>query len=111
MTDTTATAARFTGRTAWARNLEAPLRNFLRTETGSAAILLGATLAALAWVNIDQSSYERVWNTVLSITIGFILGAVCGAAAFATAGLPGIPLAVLLVGALTLWAIRRERMV
>jgi Na+/H+ antiporter NhaA len=70
MTDTTATAAQFTGRTAWARNLEAPLRNFLRTETGSAAILLGATLAALAWVNIDQSSYERVWNTVLSITIG-----------------------------------------
>ena len=70
MTDTTATAAPFTGRTAWARNLEAPLRNFLRTETGSAAILLGATLAALAWVNVDQASYERVWTTVLSITIG-----------------------------------------
>jgi uncharacterized membrane protein YoaK (UPF0700 family) len=45
---------------------------------------------------------------VLSITIGFVLGAVCGAAAFAKAGLPGVPLAVLLVGALTLWAIRRE---
>ena len=58
------------GRTAWARNLEAPLRDFLRTETGSAAILLGATLAALAWVNIDQASYARVWNAVLSITIG-----------------------------------------
>jgi Na+/H+ antiporter NhaA len=70
MTDTTATAAPFTGRTAWARNLEAPLRNFLRTETGSAAILLGATLAALAWVNVDHASYERVWTTVLSITIG-----------------------------------------
>jgi Na+/H+ antiporter NhaA len=70
MTDTTATAAPFTGRTAWARNLEAPLRNFLRTETGSAAILLGATVAALAWVNVDQPSYERVWTTVLSITIG-----------------------------------------
>ncbi len=70
MTDATATAAPFTGRTAWARNLEAPLRNFLRTETGSAAILLGATLAALAWVNVDQASYERVWTTVLSITIG-----------------------------------------
>jgi hypothetical protein len=27
------------GRTAWARNLEAPLREFLRTQTGSAAIL------------------------------------------------------------------------
>ena len=37
----------FSGRTAWARNLEAPLRDFLRTETGSAAILLAATLAAL----------------------------------------------------------------
>ena len=48
-------------------------------------------------------------SVVLSITIGFILGAVCGAAAFAIAGLPGVPLAVLLVGALTLWAVRRAR--
>jgi Na+/H+ antiporter NhaA len=70
MTDATITARPFTARTAWARNLEAPLRDFLRTETGSAAILLGATLAALTWVNIDQASYERVWNAVLSITIG-----------------------------------------
>jgi Na+/H+ antiporter NhaA len=60
----------FAGRTAWARNLEAPLRDFLRTETGSAAILLGATLAALAWVNISASSYEHVWSTVLSIRLG-----------------------------------------
>ncbi len=60
----------FSGRTAWARNVEAPLRNFLRTETGSASILLGAAIAALVWVNIDQSSYERVWHTVLSIRIG-----------------------------------------
>ena len=58
------------GRTAWARNLEAPLRDFLRTESGSAAILLAAALAALAWVNIDAGSYERVWNTALSIHIG-----------------------------------------
>ena len=48
-------------------------------------------------------------SVVLSITIGFILGAVGGAAAFAKAGLPGIPLAVLLVGALTVWAIRASR--
>jgi uncharacterized membrane protein YoaK (UPF0700 family) len=46
---------------------------------------------------------------VLSITIGFILGAGGGAAAYATAGLPGAPLAVALVGALTLWAVWRER--
>ena len=36
---------------------------FLRTETGSAAILLLGAIAALVWVNIDASSYERVWNT------------------------------------------------
>ncbi len=58
------------GRTAWARNLEAPLRQFLRTQAGSAAILLAATVAALAWVNLDASSYQHVWQTTLSIRIG-----------------------------------------
>src|SRR3954468_17557830 len=62
--------ARFTGRTAWARNLETPLRSFLRTETGSAAVLLAAAVAALVWVNADASSYERVWQTTLSIRVG-----------------------------------------
>ena len=60
----------FTGRTAWARNLEAPLRLFLATETGGAAILLAASVIALIWVNIDAGSYDRVWNTVLSVRIG-----------------------------------------
>jgi Na+/H+ antiporter NhaA len=58
------------GRTAWARNLEAPLRDFLRTQTGSAAILLAATVAALIWVNVDPASYAQVWRTALSVTIG-----------------------------------------
>jgi Na+/H+ antiporter NhaA len=70
MTDSTATPLPFSGRTAWARNLEAPLREFLRTETGGAAILLAATIAALIWVNVDAASYQRVWATVLSIRIG-----------------------------------------
>ena len=61
---------RFSGRTAWARNLETPLRTFLRTETGSAVLLLAATLAALAWVNIDHSSYDRLWHATLSIRVG-----------------------------------------
>ena len=39
-------------RTVWTQNLQTPLRWFLRTETGSAAVLLAATLAALAWANI-----------------------------------------------------------
>jgi Na+/H+ antiporter NhaA len=62
--------ASFSGRTAWARNLPTPLRSFLRTETGSATVLLGATLAALLWVNVDQHSYDRVWETTLSIRLG-----------------------------------------
>jgi Na+/H+ antiporter NhaA len=61
--------ARFTGRTAWARNLETPLREFLRTETGGAAFLLAAAVAALVWVNIDASSYHSVWSTRLSISV------------------------------------------
>jgi uncharacterized membrane protein YoaK (UPF0700 family) len=48
-------------------------------------------------------------SVVLSITIGFILGAGCGAVAYAKVGLIGVPFAVFLVGALTLWAVRRER--
>ncbi len=64
------TQSRFSGRTAWARSLQAPLRDFLATEIGSAAVLLAAAVAALAWANIDLHSYESVWHTDLSIEIG-----------------------------------------
>jgi Na+/H+ antiporter NhaA len=60
----------FSGRTAWARSLQAPLRDFLTTETGSAVVLLAAAIAALAWANLDLSSYESVWRTQLSIQVG-----------------------------------------
>src|SRR5207248_7379348 len=70
MAGMTTTETPFTGRTAWVRNLETPLRSFLRTETGSAAVLLAAALAALVWANADQASYERVWHTTLSIQLG-----------------------------------------
>jgi Na+/H+ antiporter NhaA len=60
----------FSGRTAWARNLSTPLREFLRTETGGAAVLLAATLAALVWANVGASSYESLWGTQLSINLG-----------------------------------------
>jgi Na+/H+ antiporter NhaA len=61
--------ARFTGHTAWARNLQTPLREFLRTETGSAAVLLAAAVVALVWVNFDAHSYESLWSTLLSIRL------------------------------------------
>src|SRR6266576_1710021 len=70
MSEPPAASRAFSERTAWARSLETPLRGFLRTETGSAAFLLAATIAALVWVNVDASSYETVWQTHLSVRIG-----------------------------------------
>jgi Na+/H+ antiporter NhaA len=58
------------GQTTWSRLADTPLRAFLRTETGSAAVLLAATVAALAWVNIHQASYLDVWHTDLGVDIG-----------------------------------------
>jgi Na+/H+ antiporter NhaA len=60
----------FSGTTAWARSLQTPLREFLSTETGSAAVLLAAAVAALVWVNVDASSYDSLWGTRLSIELG-----------------------------------------
>jgi Na+/H+ antiporter NhaA len=70
MAETDVSASPFSGRTAWTRNLQTPLRAYLNTETGSAAVLLGAILVALVWANVDHASYERVWTTTLSIRFG-----------------------------------------
>src|SRR5258707_11345241 len=62
---------RFSERTAWARNLTAPLRDFLSTETGGAVFLLAGALAALLGANSPwPHSYESVWTTTLSIRLG-----------------------------------------
>jgi Na+/H+ antiporter NhaA len=50
--------------------METPLRTFLRTETGSASVLLGATVAALIWANISVSAYDKVWATRLAVLVG-----------------------------------------
>ena len=50
--------------------MQTPLREFLRTETGGAAFLLGAAVAALVWVNVHAASYEDFWETTLSIELG-----------------------------------------
>src|SRR5215217_5004467 len=61
----------FTERTAWARNLAAPVRHFLNTESGGAVALLCAAVAALAWANSPWSdTYESFWSTELSIRVG-----------------------------------------
>jgi Na+/H+ antiporter NhaA len=54
----------------WARERAAPLRAFLRTQSGSAGILVLAVVAALVWANVDLGSYERMWNTTFAIRLG-----------------------------------------
>ncbi|WP_442806187.1 Na+/H+ antiporter NhaA [Streptomyces sp. NBC_01317] len=59
----------YAGRTECAE-VRTPWRTFLRTETGSAAVLLVAVIAALTWANINLSSYETFWHNGLSVRIG-----------------------------------------
>src|ERR671919_35783 len=71
---TPAEAARaLSRRTAWGRNVPAPLRTFLQTEVSSAVFLLAAAIAALVWVNSPWgSSYDSLWSTELSLRLGDI---------------------------------------
>jgi Na+/H+ antiporter NhaA len=47
------------------------LREFIATQNASAVVLLVATVAALLWANSPWSaSYERLWTTPLSISLG-----------------------------------------
>ena len=58
------------GHTAWGRNLAAPVRSFLSTETGGAAAMLAATVLALLWANVAFHSYGQFWSTELSVRVG-----------------------------------------
>ncbi|MHB8492364.1 MAG: Na+/H+ antiporter NhaA, partial [Solirubrobacteraceae bacterium] len=63
--------ASYSARTAWARSLAAPVREFLGTETASAAALLAAALVAIVWANSPaRASYQSFWHTTLSIRLG-----------------------------------------
>jgi Na+/H+ antiporter NhaA len=42
----------------------------VRTESGSAIVLVAGIVAALTWVNIDSTSYQSVWQTEFSIRLG-----------------------------------------
>jgi Na+/H+ antiporter NhaA len=70
-TTETAEAPTYGGRTAWARNLAAPVRSFLSTETGGAFVMLGAAILALLWANSPWwHTYGSVWTTRLVIRVG-----------------------------------------
>ena len=61
-----------TGQTACLQGSRSPLRAFLQTETGSAAVLLGAVVAALVWANVSPGTYESWWRTEMSFRIGSV---------------------------------------
>ncbi|MGX6449190.1 Na+/H+ antiporter NhaA [Patulibacter sp. S7RM1-6] len=57
-------------RTPWTERGSRSLRAFLRTETGSAGLLLAATLVALVWANSPLSgAYADLWGAHLKIEI------------------------------------------
>jgi Na+/H+ antiporter NhaA len=58
------------GNTDWTWRRETPLSRFLSTESGSAAVLLSATVVALVWANVAGASYQGVFHTVLSVQLG-----------------------------------------
>ncbi|MGS2618997.1 Na+/H+ antiporter NhaA [Micromonospora sp. LZ34] len=60
----------WSGRTTWVGRFNNPLRTFLRTETGSARVVLGAAVAALIWANFAASSYESLWDVPFSVQLG-----------------------------------------
>jgi Na+:H+ antiporter, NhaA family len=48
-----------------------PLRDFLRTEAAGGILLVIGAVAAMIWANSPwSSSYERLWTTSVSVTIG-----------------------------------------
>ena len=50
-------------------DLSRAAKAFLRTESGSAVLLLGAAVVALLWVNLGQG-YEEFWHTEFSLRLG-----------------------------------------
>ena len=68
---TTASSLAPRGKTAWVRNLAAPVRDFLSNETGGAIALLGASVLALLWANSPwRDTYESFWTTQVSLRVG-----------------------------------------
>jgi uncharacterized membrane protein YoaK (UPF0700 family) len=81
---------------------------------------IALTELTLAWRKLahshhtadDVRDFARVRGqllVVLSVAVGFLVGAAAGAVAFATTGLRGAVLAVVIVAALAVWAFLRER--
>lgn len=47
-----------------------PIQEFLRTEAAGGILLLLAAAGALAWANAWPASYQRVWETEVTVSLG-----------------------------------------
>jgi Na+/H+ antiporter NhaA len=66
-----ATTTAVTRRYQLAGQLSAPLRRYLATESGGAALLVVATLVALVWANSPWSEADsRLWATEFAVQLG-----------------------------------------
>jgi Na+/H+ antiporter NhaA len=68
--DVASALPRWQGKTLWARDRAAPLREFLRTEAASALILVTGIVVAIVWANISDASYESFWHTRFYLGVG-----------------------------------------
>jgi Na+/H+ antiporter NhaA len=56
--------------TVWSRGLAEQLRRYVRAESASSTVLLGAIVVALVWATASVTSYAAVWDLDLSIRVG-----------------------------------------
>jgi Na+/H+ antiporter NhaA len=58
------------GQTMRSAGWSSPLRSFLTTEAGSAAVLVAAVALALAWANVAPGAYDSFWTMDFPVRIG-----------------------------------------
>jgi Na+/H+ antiporter NhaA len=68
--DVAAALPRWQGKTLWARDRAAPLREFVRTEAASALMLVAGIVVAIIWANVSDASYESFWHTRFYLGVG-----------------------------------------
>ncbi len=56
-------------RTPWRREFATPVRAFLKTESGSAGILVAGIVLGLVWANLGNT-YEQLWTTPFGLRLG-----------------------------------------
>src|SRR4249919_3738540 len=56
-------------RTPWRREFATPVRAFLKTESGSAGILVAGIVLGLVWANLGDT-YEQLWTTPFGLRLG-----------------------------------------